>query len=331
MNNYNLNTKQPNLSIKDQLKTFSSLAGGEFSKLIVAIFAVLINSGATIITPFIISIAIDDYISTKNLSGLNMILLTLLIMYFVVMVVSYLQTRLVGQVSQRVLYKLREKLFGHLQDLPVSFFQQNKAGDVITRINSDTEKINNFLSGSIFQFVSSFVVFIGIGIFIFFLNWQLALMVWSAVILLAIVSQTISKTVSTSNAKSLSANGDMIGFLDENLNNYKALVAFNKGEYLRDKFNLLSQNNMKTTVKAQALNGFFNPFYSFIGNIAQVLVLAFGLYLFSKGSVSVGLLIGFITYTQKFYEPLRTLGNIWGGLQEALAAWARVQALLNVK
>jgi ATP-binding cassette, subfamily B, bacterial len=331
MINYDLNQTQIKETWKSRWESISLLMKGEWSKMSTAVIAVLINSGTNVATPILISIALDSYISKRDLTGLNLILATLLGMYIITMVVSFLQTRLVGQVSQRVLYKLRRNLFGRIQDLPVSFFQQNKAGDIIARINSDTEKLNNFLSGSIFQFVSSFFTFVGIGVFIFFLNWKLALVVWMAVVLVVIVSQIISPVVNLKNKESLTTNGDMLAFLDENLNNFKALAAFNKGEYLKQAFSRINQTNFKQATTAQTLNGFFNPFYSFAGNIAQVLVLAFGLYLLKEGSLTLGLLVGFISYTQKFYEPLRTLGNIWGTMQEAVAAWGRVQALLKLK
>ena len=331
MKNLDLNKIQTSETWKSRWESISGLVYGEWAKLITAIVAVLINAGTNIATPVLLSVALDQYIDKKDLKGLSMILVILLVMYVVTMIVSFLQTRLVGQVSQRVLYRLRKNLFGHMQDLPVTFFQQNKAGDIIARINSDTEKLNNFLSGSIFQFVSSFFTFIGIGIFIFFLNWQLALVVWVAVLLVIGVSQLISGMVNSANKSSLTINGDMTAFLDENLNNFKALAAFNKGEYLKKSFGDINEQNFKAATKAQILNGFFNPFYSFAGNIAQVMVLAFGLYLLKEGNLTLGLLVGFISYTQKFYEPLRTLGNIWGTMHEAVAAWARVQALLKLK
>jgi ATP-binding cassette subfamily B protein len=305
--------------------------GIERSKLIIALVAVLINAGANVATPFITALAIDSYISTKNLDGLVWVLLALLGLYFVTLINGYFQTRLVGQISQRVLFKLRGNIFDHMQGLPVAFFQANRAGDIIARVNNDTEKLNNFLSQGIFAFVASFFSFVGIGVFIFFLNWQLALVVWTGVIFVIIFSQLVSKQVQIRNKQSLTTNGEMTGFLDENLNNFKALVAFNKGQYFRETFEVLNQDNFSKSIWAQFLNGVFNPVYSFAGNFVQILILGFGIYFLSQSFLTIGLLIGFIGYTQKFYEPLRTLGNIWGNLQEALAAWVRIQKLLQIK
>ncbi len=331
MNNYNLNAIKTETTVLKSLQESRQFLTGEWWKLNTALVAIILNSAATVATPFLISLAIDQYIATNDLSGLNLILIILGSMYIITAIVSYLQTRLVGQVSQRFLYRLREKLFSHMQELPISFFQANSGGDIIARINNDTEKLNNFLGGSIFQFVSSLFTFLGIGIFIFFLNWQLSLVVWSGVIFVLLCNSLLSNQVKIRNQSSLTISGEMSGFIDENLNNFKALVAFNKSKYLNDSFATKNQAVYSQAIWAQVLNGFFNPLYSFAGNIAQIAVLAFGLYLLSQGQLTLGLLVGFISYSQRFYEPLRTLGNVWGTLQEALAAWKRIENLLNIK
>jgi len=329
--NYNLNQLQTNAGVVETLKSSSQFLTGERTKLIVAVFSIMLNSGATIVTPFLISLAIDEYITKQNLPGLNLILLVLLSIYIITAVVSYLQTKLVGQVSQRFLFRIREKLFGHLQFLPLNFFQVNKTGDIIARINNDTEKINNFFGGSVFQFVSSLFTFLGIGVFVFFLNWQLSVVLWVGVIFVLFCNVLLNSMVQKTNKEALTINGEMSGFIDENLTNFKALVAFNKGQYLIETFEQKNKKVFDTAIFAQVLNGFFNPLYSFAGNLAQVGVLAFGLYLLFTGSLSLGLLVGFISYSQKFYEPVRTLGNVWGTMQEALAAWRRIETLLGIK
>jgi ATP-binding cassette subfamily B protein len=328
---YNLNQIESKATVASTLRDASQFLSGEWWKLYTALFAIILNSSATVATPFLISLAIDDYIATANLAGLNTILIILGSMYLVTAIVSYLQTRLVGQVSQRFLFRLRQKLFAHTQELPVAFFQANSAGDIIARVNNDTEKLNNFFSGSIFQFVSSLFTFLGIGIFIFFLNWQLSIVVWTGVIFVLICNTLLGNQVEAKNKESLRSSGDMSGFIDENLVNFKALVAFNKGNYLNATFAEKNQQVYSRSIWAQVLNGFFNPLYSFAGNIAQVAVLAAGLYLLSQGQLTIGLLIGFISYSQRFYEPLRTLGNVWGTMQEALAAWKRIENLLKIK
>lgn len=328
---YNLKVLEKPVSLLDSLKEFGLLFRSDFGKLGLALLSVVINSGAQIATPFLIAVAIDKYIITKDLAGLNTILFALAGVYVISAGFSYFQTRLVGRLSQKILFELRRDLFDHLQVLPLAFFNQNSTGDIVARLNNDTDKLNTFLSQSVFQFISSFFTFVGIGLFIFTLNFQLSVVVWVAVVFVVVISQLISVAVTKANKESLAANSEMISFLDENLTNFKALVVFNKQEYLTKQFQIVNQSNYRKNILSQILNGFFNPLYAFAGNIAQVFVLLAGLYLIQRGELTIGLLIGFISYTQKFYSPLRALGNVWGSLQEALAAWARVQTLLKFK
>lgn len=331
-NSLNLNKYEPEkLGIIGAYKEFSFLFDGEWKNLIFVFMSVLLNSGSTIITPFLIAYSIDKYISTNKLNDLNLLLLGLVFLYIINAISSFYQTRLVGIISQRVLLKLRSGLFNKIQYFPITFFSDNLAGDIITRINGDTEKINNFLSRSVFQFISSFFTFIGIGIFIFFLNWKMALLIWSTVILILLVNKVLSPLVQKSNNQSLKSNSEMISFLDENVNNFKALVVFNKGEYLKDSFLKLNQDNFRKTTISQTLNAIFNPIYNLFGNIAQILTLIFGIYLLLNRELTTGLLVGFIAYSQKFYEPVRSLGNVWGTFQEAISAWNRIKVIFKIK
>jgi len=333
---YNLNnlpkiSKKPLAQLQDSLNTFSDYLPGEKLKLTVAVIAVLVNSGATIVTPYLISLGIDNFISKGDLNGLTSIILILSALYLAAVVAGYLQARIMGLVSQRTLYRLRNHLFAKIQSLPISFFNQNKSGDLISRLNSDTEKINDFLSQSFLRFIATFASIVGIGIFIFFINWQMALVTLFPTILIFISTRLISPWVQRVNKEKLEAAGQLSAEVQESLTNFKAIIAFNRQEYFKQKFVEVNEINYQKSVLAEVASGVFNPLYNFVGNIAQVMVLGFGIYLISKGQLTVGLLIGFVSYTQKFYEPLRILGTIWGTLQSATAAWVRVREILGLE
>jgi ATP-binding cassette, subfamily B, bacterial len=328
--NFNLKKEESKNSILSTLLEFAGLLKHDNQKLVLALVAVLINSSSTILTPYLISLSIDSYISQKNLEGLQVILFLLILIYILSCIFSYIQTRVVGNLTQKILYQLRNDLFARIQAFPLTFFNQNSAGDIVSRLNNDTDKLNTFLSQSVFQFVANFVTFVGIGIFIFFLNWQLSIVVWIAVIFVVAISRFLSPYIVTANKEALVNNSDMVSFLDENLNNFKALVVFNKQDYLAQEFKRINTDNYKKNSISQILNNIFNPIYTFSSNIAQILVLFAGFWLVKNTNLSIGLLIAFIAYTQKFYSPLRILGSVWGTLQEAVAAWGRIQTVLKM-
>jgi|GEM_PF-2325061 len=328
------NAKKPDSQLSSVLASasqFKVFLEGEWLPILVGVGTVLINTASNVLTPFLIAKGIDDYITKGDLGGLGQILLMLGGLYLLAVFAGYLQPRIIGHVSQRTLFRLRGTLFDKLQSLPARFFQVNRTGDIISRVNNDTDKLNSFLSQSIFQFMSSFFSFIGVGIFILFLNLELAIIVWLAIIFVVLATRILSPIVSKANTRSLTANGAITAQASEDLANFKAIVAFNKQSYFNTKFDEINQTNFRSAFWAQSLNGFFNPVYNLAGNIAQVIVLFVGLGMVAGGTLSVGLLIGFVSYTQKFYEPLRILGAVWGTMQEALSAWARVSSVLSME
>ncbi len=268
-----------------------------------------------------------QYILKYYQKGLLSIIVLLIILYFITTIASYLQTRLMGQLSQRTLFKLRQNLFAKIQSLPIAFFNQNKTGDLISRLNNDTDKLNQFLSESLIRFVSIFFSLIGIAVFVFVINFKMALILLLSTTIIFLANYFMSNWVEKLNKESLTTTGLFSAQINESMTNYKAIVAFNKQLYLKNKLSELNEKNYQDAIKAQIASGLFKPIYDFADNIAQVIVLLFGIYLISRNELTIGLLIGFVGYTQKFYEPLRIMGTIWGSLQSAVAAWIRIREI----
>jgi ATP-binding cassette subfamily B protein len=147
--NYDLNkfsAQQEKVSTLAALKRLLELIRHERRVLWLALIAILINSGVNLVGPLLIGHAIDKYVIPRDYHGVLVYTAILLGMYICGLVASYLQTILMGGVGQRMLYTLRNAIFNKLQLLPVAFFNQNKTGDLISRVNNDTDKINTFFS-----------------------------------------------------------------------------------------------------------------------------------------------------------------------------------------
>ncbi len=164
--NYNLNQDnqtQEKTSTVAALKKLLHLISGEHKTLWLALIAILINSSLLLLGPLIIGYTIDHYVRTKDFGGVLRFSALLFCMYLVTLVTGYFQTKLMGGVGQRMLYILRNAIFNKIQELPVAFFNQNKAGDLISRVNNDTDKLNQFFSQSLMQFIGSTVTMVGAG------------------------------------------------------------------------------------------------------------------------------------------------------------------------
>ncbi|RIH64678.1 ABC transporter ATP-binding protein [Mariniphaga sediminis] len=333
--NYNLNFETENKAKKRS--TFASLKSlvvhlvEEKKMLWTAFSAMLITALLTLAGPIIIGHTIDTYIRAKQFDGVLLFSGILLIMYIVAVGAGYLQTKLMGTVGQHILFALRNAVFNKLQELPYDFFNQNKAGDLISRINNDTENINQFFSQSLMQFMRSILIMIGAGIFLLSIHLPLGAATLSPAIIIWIFTHFVSPWVKKRNAESLKSTGNLSSEVQESLSNFKVIVAFDRRDYFRKRFAEVNRYNYSTSVKAGVANNLFMPVYTFLSNMGQLIVLAFGIYLITQGSFTIGLLISFIAYVTSFYNPLRQLASLWANFQLALAAWDRIRKILTLE
>jgi ATP-binding cassette, subfamily B, bacterial len=144
-------------------------------------------------------------------------------------------------------------------------------------------------------------------------------------------TRVVTSLVKRRNAANLKSAGLLSAEVQESLNNFKVVVAFNRRDYFRRRFGEVNKDNYNTSVKAGISNNLVAPVYTFFSNIAQLVVLVFGIYLISKGHFTVGLLISFISYVNNFYHPLQQMAALWTNFQLALAAWDRILKILNLK
>lgn len=330
--NYTLNTISPKkVGTLAGLKSLWPFLQDERKNLILSLIAIIVNSLINLFGPFIIGHTVDTYVLTGQYQGVLVFSGLLLGMFALGFVASYLQTKWMGSVSQRMLFRLRGAVFNKLQELPVAFFHQNKAGDLISRINNDTEKINDFFSRALMQFVGSVFMMIGAAIFLLTINLPLGGAALFPAAILLVVTQLFSAWIRRKNAESLKSTGSMSAEIQESLNNFKVIIAFNRRDYFRKRFAESNEQNYTFAVGAGIANNFFAPIYNFASTLAQLVVITFGMYLILHGQFTLGLLISFLAYVNSFYNPLRQLAALWANLQTALAGWDRITAILNMK
>jgi len=332
--NYNLNqtasTTEQKKSSLAALKKLLGLIREERRTIILAMIIIFINAGLSLVGPFLIGHTIDTYIQSKQFHGVILYSGILLGIYMVGFVTNYLQMTMMGGVAIRMLYSLRNAVFNKLEELPVDFFNQNKAGDLISRINNDTDKLNQFFSQSLMQFISSIFTMMGAGIFLLSINLELGAAALIPALVIWIFTKAISPWVKQKNAANLKSLGGLTSEIQESLNNFKVIIAFNRRDYFRKRFNEANQKNYNTSVSAGLANNIFTPVYGLSSNIGQLIVLAFGIYLIMNGNFSIGLLIGFLAYVNSFYHPLRQMAGLWASFQTAMAGWDRISQILSL-
>jgi ATP-binding cassette, subfamily B, bacterial len=339
--NYDLNQLskgQQKTSTLAGLKKLLQLIAHERRNLLLAMCAILVTSSINLAGPYVVGHTIDEYIVTgKNnvaadpYHGVLVNCGLLLCLYFVSLVTSYLQTRLMGGVGQRMLFTLRNAVFNKLQQLPVGFFNQNKAGDLISRINNDTDKLNQFFSQSLMQFIGSIATMVGAGIFLVAINIKLGAAALAPGLLILFFTMIVSPWVKRANAKNLKSVGGLSAEIQESLHNFNVIIAFNRRDYFRKRFDAANGENYKAAISAGLANNIFMPVYTLFASIAQLAVLTFGIYLINEGEFTIGLLVSYFSYTTNFYNPLRQLATLWANFQAAMAGWDRISQILAME
>jgi ATP-binding cassette subfamily B protein len=333
--NYSLNKSSNDplqkTSLGDAVKKLWPLLRPERAIMTVALLAVMVNSFLNLMAPRLIAHAIDTFIPVKNYHGVLTYAAIILGLYLVGLVTSYSQTRLMGGVGQRVLFRLRNAVFTKLQELPVAFFNQNKAGDLISRLNNDTDKINQFFSQSLVQFMGSIFLMIGSALFLLTIKVQLGAAALAPAVLLLLFTRLISPWIKKKNLGSMRSLGSMSGEIQESLNNFRVIIAFNRRDYFKQRFQSVNEQNYGAAIGAGLANNMFTPIYELSSNFGQLIVLSYGLYLISAGQFTIGLLISFLSYATSFYNPLRQLAALWANFQAAMASWDRVHEILSLE
>jgi ATP-binding cassette subfamily B protein len=335
--NYNLNIvtdEQKKTPIWPALRKLIDLLPDQKGRLYLALVIMIIYAVLTMVAPIIVGSTINKYILDKTHQDYAGILRNcgwLLLIFALNLGAVYFRTILMGGFGQRLLFSLRNAIFNKLQELPVAFFSQNKAGDLISRVNNDTDKINQFFSQSLMQFISSLFIIAGAGIFLIILNWRVGLATLSPALLMWVFAKFVSPWVKKKNAASLKSTGAMSAEIQESLGNFKVVLAFNRRDYFRQRFSEANMDNYSTSVGAGIANQVYTPVFGFFASMGQLVVLTYGIYLITIGQFTAGFLISFFMYVNNFYDPLRQMAALWANFQLAIASWDRISKILSME
>ena len=331
--NYDLNRAlekgERKLPFFASMRKMVTIISGERRNLNIAFAAIFLNAGLSLAGPYLVGYTIDNYVQAKDYHGLLVYSGILLAMYIAAFVVNYAQMRLMGGIGQRMLYALRNSVFNKLQELPLEFFNQNKSGDLISRINNDTDKVNQFFSQSLMRFIGSLISMTGAGILLLAINLQLGLAALAPALIIWLFTKISSPWIRRKNEASLKSLGSLSAQIQESLANFKVVIAFNRRDYFRRRFAEANQDNYNRSIQAGIANTILTPVYTFASHVGQLIVLALGIWLITKGHFTIGLLISFLAYITNFYNPLRQMAALWASFQQALAAWDRISNLLS--
>lgn len=337
MNNYKAFGRRPgnrNLTVekakdkKGTLKRLIAYFAAEKAMIIWLLAAVIVVVICSVYAPKLQSNAID-IIASGRFKELTPILITMVVVYIIHSICTFLQTKISAVLSQNIVKKMREDLFRHIVNLPVRYLDSNSHGDIMSRMTNDIENISTTVSQSLSSMFSGVLTIIGTVIMMTVLCPQLALLSCVTVILTVIATKFLSKAMKKFFTKRQVLLGNLNGTVEEMVTGYKSVVAYNRQENVMKDFNSVSDELTRVGIIAEILGGSMGPVMNVINNISFVIIAAFGGYFAINHIISIGVISAFIVYAKQFGRPIDELAQIYGQIQTAIAGAERVFAVMD--
>jgi len=301
-----------------------------YTRQMLGAFAMMtIVSALTLAIPYLTKIIIDQYITNGDLLGLNRMALLLSGALLGIYVASSVQQYLLTWVGQRILMTLRNQLFEHLQQLSLGYHDTHIVGVTISRVMSDVGVINELLSEGLITLVGDILLLVGIVGVMLSMSPHLALFAFSVVPLMVLMTIWFSRRARIAFRQTRSSTAAVIGDLAEDLSGMRVIQAFAQEGASEERFDKVNSANRDAFINAMSLSLTFLPGVEFLGILATAVVLWVGGRAVATETLTLGVVVAFISYVSRFFQPIQELSQLYNTLQTAMAGGERVLELLD--
>ncbi|MFL0364388.1 ABC transporter ATP-binding protein [Pseudobacillus sp. 179-B 2D1 NHS] len=320
--------------VKELVPTLKRLAGYLARRkglLFLVVLMVAASSALGLLGPYLVGMAIDDFIITKDEKGLVLLLALLGVVYIFYSLATFLQSYWMVGIAQKTVFEMRTELFTHLQQLPLSFFDKRQHGELMSRVTNDIENISSTLNSSVIQVASSVLTLTGAVIVMLYLSPMLTAITLLIVPLLYIGMKWITSRTRRFFKEQQRHLGELNGFIEEAVSSKHIVKMFSQEEKIALAFNERNAKLKETGFWAQTYSGFIPKLMNMLNNISFALIAGAGGLLALHGYVTVGVIVVFAEYSRQFTRPLNDLANQFNTLLSALAGAERVFDILDTE
>ncbi len=316
---------------------------------VVALAAIILKSGLDVLGPFLTKIAIDKYLakspnsqssshswigdrlSATPLTGIAQIgglYVGILVFTFAL---EFVQTYLMQWTGQKVMFDLRKQIFRHLQHIHVGFFDKNPVGRLVTRVTTDVDALNEMFTAGVVSIFEDVFVLAGIIAIMMKMNWKLALITFAVLPPIVYATLIFRDKVRDSYRRIRTAIARINSYLQEAVSGMLVLQLFNREKRAFNKFSEINASHMEAFKDAILAYAVYYPVVEILAAIAIASIIWFGGNDVIRGVASIGVLVAFMQYAQRFFRPIQDLSEKYNILQSAMAASERVFKLLDTK
>ncbi len=294
-----------------------------------AFVAMLADSALTLLAPYLLKITIDSYITQGDQVGLIRISMWTATTYVGLYIANRAQQYLLSMVGQHMLANIRRDLFFHLQELSLGYHDTHIVGVTVSRVMNDVATINDLLSQGIITLIGDIFVLVGIIVVMLTMNLRLALLTFAVLPLMLLVTMWFSRNARVAFRETRTSVAKVVGGLAEDIAGVRVIQAFGQEDTTQENFSAVNEVNRKANINAMSLSFIFLPAIEFLGILATAIVLWFGGRAVGSGTVTLGVLVAFLSYVTRFFEPVQELSRMFTTLQTAMAGGEQVVNLLD--
>lgn len=281
--------------------------------------------------PLLTKIAIDNHITTGNLDGLSIIVLLYAAILVAQFILQYLQTYIIQWVGQKTMYDLRMEVFSHIDRLGLSFFDKNPVGRLVTRATSDIQALNELFTSGVVAIFGDVIMLAGIVVIMLMLNWELALVSMIVIPLIFISTMIFRSRVREAFRRIRTRVARVNSFIQEHVSGMWVVQSFVAEKRTFGKFDDINSDLRNNHLKSVLYFAVFFPVIEILGAVSVALVIWYGGIQNIREMLTLGALVAFLQYVERFFSPIRDLSEKYNILQQAMASSERIFRLLDEK
>lgn len=300
-------------------------------KLVIAIAAVLLASLTGLVPPYLLKVAIDDYVVVGDFTGLALIAGILIGVYLVYWISDYQRTFQISWLGQNMVNEIRKQLFSHLQDLSFSFYDQSEAGRIISRVTNDTDTLSMMFAQGVVMVISDVLTLVGIVALMLLMNAHLTLVTLLVVPLLLVSTFVFQSRLRTAFRATRKKIAQVTSRLQESISGIREIQSFTRERDTIEVFRQANIENLQANVQAGKLFALLLPIIQIIGAAGTCIVLWYGGILTLSGGITLGVVVAFLLLVTQFFRPIVELTTFYNTVQSAMAAAERIFETLDTE
>jgi len=296
---------------------------------LLAFAAIVSASVLQLAHPYLMKVAIDRYIATSDVAGMDRIALLFLAILLASFALEFVQTYVLQHTGQRIMFDLRAQIYRHFQRLDVAYYDRNPVGRLMTRVTTDVDALNDLFTSGVVSVFGDIFTLAGIMIVLLAMDWRMALVAFSVLPLIVLITQWFRRHVRDSYRTVRGLIARINAFLQENITGMATVQLFGREARNLGQFREINGRHRDANIDSIFYYAVFYPAVEIVGALATALIIWWGGAWVLAGTLTLGSLVAFIQYSQRFFRPISDMSEKFNLLQSAMAASERIFTLLD--